>query len=734
MDQDLIPSMDFETYSEAGYVLDYTTGTRKGKGLSHCGLAVYAEHPSTEIKCLYYDMKDGHGPRPWLPGTPNPKPLLEHVAAGLPVKAFNITFEWYMWNSICTNVFGWPLLLIDQCYCDMAEARRHNMPGNLDQLCQVLGTHPKDKRGKALIKLLCMPNKWTKKDPLFKKTPVTHWDLHTELYKYCKDDVKAEDGASAMLPNMTEYERRTWLTDQRINQRGINVDMKSLHKCLAILEEATELYTNELRTLTKGQVNGVAEVAKLKDWCNENSYCNLPDMTVETVDGALENESLPAGHPVRRALEIRSILAGANVKKLISLKRQVSCDGRLREQYVYCGAQQTGRFASWGVQLQNISSKGPDSKTCDSCSRHVGVCCTECPYCWSLEFTPVVEWSIHGVMWALHDINHYDFNMLLTIWGDPGMLLTGCLRGLFKAKDGHTFVCSDFSAIEAMIAACISKCQWRIDIFRTHGLIYEQSAANATGVPFEEIVEYKKIHKVNHPHRKKIGKVRELANGYGGWVNANKNFGAGNFMTDDEIKADVLKWRAESPEIVEMWGDQFRHVGPGKWDYTPELFGLEGCAISAIKDPGNCYSWKGIGYVVRNNTLHCRLPSGRFLYYHQPKLMDCEDKLSRGLAVKITFMAYKKQGGWKPSSTYGGRLFENVVQAIAADIQAEAMCRVEDAGHRIVMHTHDELTVEVPTGSVTVDEISRIMSECPHWCADWPIKAAGWTHDRYQKD
>ena len=242
----------------------------------------------------------------------------------------------------------------------------------------------------------------------------------------------------------------------------------------------------------------------------------------------------------------------------------------------------------------------------------------------------------------------------------------------------------------------------------------------------------------DHPLRKTLGKVAELASGYAGWLGAWKNFGADAFMDDAEIKAAILAWREASPEIVELWGGQWRWCGPGKWDYTPELFGIEGAAVSAIMNPGKCFQVYDLTYGVWDDILFCRLPSGRFLQYHSPRLIDGEDGLGRAVK-KITFMGYNTNSqkgpvGWVMMETYGGRLTENVTQAVAADIQAEALCRLEESGYPVVMHTHDEAIAEVPIGVGSVSEMCAIMSTRPEWASWWPIRAAGWRHKRYQKD
>jgi DNA polymerase len=567
------------------------------------------------------------------------------------------------------------------------------------------------------------------------------------LYRYCGQDIVAEDNASAHIPDLTPYELDMWLTDQTINARGVQVDTDTLGAALDILGQTERRYNQELAQLTDGSVQAASELAKMQNWLGGVHGVLMPDMKAETITETLQNNVDMNGGPLppqaRRALEIRDTLGAANVKKLRTLKLQVSSDGRLRNQYMYCGADRTGRASAGGVQLQNITAKGPKTCRCGGCGKIFGVdakASPGCPRCGQfVDIEAQPEWTIEAVEQAIEDIARRDLDYIEYTWGDPIALLCGCLRGLFIAKEGHKLICCDFSAIEAVAAACLARCQWRIEIFSGHGKIYEQSAANATGIPFEEILQYKKDNGMHHPARKTIGKVRELAGGYGGWIGAWKNFGADKFMNDDEIKTDVLKWRDESPEFVEMWGGQFRWCGPGKRDYRPELFGLEGAVISAILHPGQCFSHIDITYGVKDDILFCRLPSGRYLHYHRPRLVGGVDKLKRGPCYKITFEGYNSNStkgpiGWHRLETYGGRLFENVVQAVAADIQFEALGRCESRGYPIVMHTHDEGSAEVPLGFGSVEEMAAILSERPAWASWWPLRAAGWEHKRYQKD
>ena len=745
---EVLASMDFETYSEAGFIINPHTGKVTGAGsggkggLPVCGTPVYAEHPSTEILSLAYDLKDGKGRRRWYPGFPDPVDLLEHISAGHLIEAWNVTFEWWIWNMVGVRKLGWPVLNLQQCRCAMAKARRYSVPASLGNAAPVLGTPGKDKEGTRLIQKLTRPWTPTKNRPAHRWTPATAWEDFCAFYDYNEQDVLAEDHAAARLPDLTPYELPMWQMDQTINARGVQVDLETLNAALQILGQAERKYTVRLATITGGAVGSVSEVAKFGKWLEAQGHPQL-DMTAETVREVIKAGNVP--DHVMEALQIRESLGAANVKKLRSLRLQTSSDGRLRDQYKYCGADRTGRASAGGVQLQNITAKGPKTAQCEDvgCLKIFGQAASKdgCPRCGSPLWHKLNDWTIEGVRQAVEDVRTGDLEWVELMWGAPIAVLCGILRGLFIAAPGKKFICVDFSAIEAVAAACISRCQWRIDVFNTHGKIYEASASNATGIPFEEILAYKKQHGTHHPARKGVGKIRELAGGYGGWIGAWKNFGADDYFADDEeIKADVLKWRDESPEIVESWGGQFRWCGPGKWDYKPELFGLEGTAIKAILYPGQCFQYLDITYGVADDILFCRLPSGRFLHYHRPRLSNAVDKLNRGPSYQITFEGYNSNAtkgppGWARMETYGGRLFENVDQAVSADIQFEALLRCERAGYPIVMHTHDEGCAEVPDDpAYSVGAMEAIMAERPSWATWWPLRAAGWEDYRYQKD
>ena len=735
------PSLDFETYSHAGYVYGPDKKIRgvgsQGKGgLPVVGTPNYMTHPSTEAMCLSYNMKRQQGVKRWLPGGPDPHDLLDYVADGGILEAHNVTFEFWAWRELMAKRYGWPPLSLSQCRCVMARARRHSLPGKLDIVTKVLGVAEKDAEGTKIMRKLSRPHTPTKNRPGVRWTLRNSLEEHLKLYDYCDQDTIAEDGAAARIPDLTEYEHGAWYTDQVINLRGVQVDMNLLEAAKDILAQAAEKYTKELFDLTDGKVTSVAEVKKLREWVNSHGV-GIEDLKAPTIKETLKRDDLPA--PARRALEIRAGLASSNVKKFRTIGLQVSADGRLRDQYMYCGADRTGRWSAGGAQLHNLTSKAPKSMYCPDCKSYFGAQHLDaCPFCNGFKHRHMSDWTVEAMEDLIKVVLLRDLPTLEYFWGDPLLALCGLIRGLFIAEEGSELICCDFSAIEAVVAACVSRCEWRIKVFEGDAKIYEASASKATGIPLEEIFAYKKRTGVDHPARKKIGKVRELAGGYGGWINSWKNFGADKHMNDEEIKADVLKWRDESPEIVEMWGGQFRQTGERMSDGYPELYGIEGAAISAILEPGREFSHTDACYFVKGDILYCRLPSGRHLHYHRPRLVPEAGKWGRPDCYKITFEGYNSNTqkgpiGWHAMETYGARMFENFVQAVAADIQAEALQRCEANGYPIVMHTHDEGSAEKKKGQGSVEEMNRLLSVRPTWAKWWPIRADGWVHRRYHK-
>lgn len=725
------PDMDFETYSEAGYYFDDATNKWRSitksppHGLGAVGAAVYAEHPSTEVLSLAYNLKDGLGERLWLPGMPPPNDLFDHIANGGLLEAWNSAFEWHIWSNVCVRM-GWPPLPFWQLRDAMAKARAWSLPGKLGKAAEVLQVDDqKIGDGSRLLNKYSKPRSPTKKDVRRRIRPTDTDQLEdaAKLYEYNIGDIRAESAVSARIPDLSDEELTLWLLDQCINFRGVNIDRDALSNCKAIIEQAHERYTAELVAITGGTVKAPSEIQKLSGWLSAQGV-HMASLDAEHVENALQRDDLPPD--ARRVLEIRASLGAASVKKLFAIDRRTSRDGRLKDLFAFCGADRTGRFAGRGPQPQNLPNSGPKVKHCDAdtgCNRHYGAHLDKCPWCSMPEWVggSAAEWSVAAVEDALAVMAYRRLEYVETVFGDAVAAVSGCLRGLFSASKGCDLICSDYSAIEAVVLAALAGEEWRLEVFRTHGKIYEMSAAKITGIPFEEFLRHKQETGDHHPMRKKVGKVAELASGYQGGYGAWLAFGADKHLGEQEIRDAIKAWRTASPAIVKFW------------------YGLEDAAVAAVQNPGQCFTYNGITYGVKDDVLYCQLLSGRKLSYHQPRLHP--DVTPWGKQVlKLTYMGWNsdyKKGptGWMRLETYGGKLCENAVQATARDILTHAMVNVERAGYSIVLHIHDEIVAEVVEGTGSVEEFERIMATLPPWCADWPIRAAGgWRGKRYRKD
>ena len=667
--------IDFETYSEAGFVFRDDLGyfksiTRTRHGLPSVGAPAYAEHPSTEILSMAYDLDDGRDVQLWIPGQAAPVDLWDYVRSGRPVSAWNSAFEYYIWRHVAAARLGWLDLPWWQLRDPMARARAWSLPGKLAVCAEVLGEDvaQKDKDGKRLLDKFSKPRKPTKADPRLRLRPEDDPIDGHALYMYNRQDVVAETSVSARLPELSYHESTVWSLDQSINYRGVQIDRDALADCLAIVAQAENRYTDELISLTGGQVTTANQLQKMQAWLAGRGV-SLGSLADESIGVALERTDLPGD--ARRLLEIRKTLSNSSVKKLHAISRRISGDGRLRDLFVYCGADRTGRWSGSGAQPQNLPAMSLPHGTVDD---------------------------------ALWLISARSLDTVERVYGDPLDTVSACIRGLFIAAPGHELISSDYSAIEAVCLAALAGEQWRLDVFKGHGLIYETSAAMITGVSLAEQLEHRRTTGKHHPVRR-IGKVSELSSGYGGSVGAWRKFGATG--SDDEILAHVRTWRKTSPNIVKLW------------------YAVERCVRAAIRRPGLQTEFRGLRCVVNAGCLVIRLPSGRCLHYHG---------VSLSIDDRIVYWGYSAIGGWQQYDTYGGKLVENITQAVARDVIAYAMPEITRSGYPIVLHVHDEIVSEVPIGFGSIEHYETIMSTLPDWCNDWPIKASGgWRGHRYRK-
>lgn len=718
----ILADFDFETFSPAGYTwnikkksYDAPRGSNT-KGLISVGVVAYTEHPDAEVLSCAYNLKDGKGARLWTPDLPAPIDLFEHLAEGGLLEAWNSFFEYNVWNTICVRKYGWPCLPISQLRCAMAKARAFSLPGSLSSVGDIMKVNiTKDKDGKRLLNKFSIPRKPTKNDPSRRICPQDDLNDAKRLYEYNLRDIEAEAEISSKIPDLNEFEQTFWLLDQQINARGVCIDTKAIEDCITVIEQAYIEYNGELRSLTHGAVESASQVARLITWLASQGIQTI-SLDDEHIMALLQcNDLTPE---IRRVLTIRSFIGSAAVKKLYAMINRSSKKGRLHDLFVYHSAR-TGRFAGTGVQPQNFPNSGNFVHLCE-CGRHSGKSFKTCPWCGQTLSETLKEWNPKAIEDALYTLESRDLKCVEYFWGEAVSIISGCLRSMFIASPGCDLICSDYSAIEAVVLAALSGEDWQLEVFRTHGKIYEMTGARITGEPFEN------IHKL-HPARK-LGKIASLASGYGGWLGAWKQFGADSFMSDDEIKQAILAWRAASPSIVAMWGDQ------PNWRQS-EYVGLEGTAVLAIMNPGVEFNYRGITYRLHRGVLYCRLLSGRYLVYHNPRLSFDKERDK----YRIEFDGYNTnplQGaiGWVTMQTYGGKLTENVVQATARDLLAYAMINLESQNYSIVLHVHDEIVIEVKEGQGSVAEVERIMSTMPAWATNWPVKAVGgWRAKRYGK-
>ena len=752
---EVVACADFETYSAAGFhwcgptlkkPFGYWTGppgaAQGKKGLGVIGVRVYAEHPSTEVLTFKYDLKDGKGTRGWKPGQPNPQDLFDHFASGKLCEAHNAGFEQTIWEQVCVPKYGWPSIDPKLWRCSAAKSRAFGLPSALADVGQALNLDTqKDADGKRLLKLFSWPKDPTKKDPRWRVLPSEEPVDAVKLDGYCERDIHTEAAASARCPDLPPQELAYWLADQAINRRGIGVDMDAVRDCMAVVNEVLKAYDEEMFALIGLRTS---QAKKLVEWMASNGVRGSDGRPVKSL-AAEELEFLYQQrhnypHPVGRMLEIRGLTASASVKKVFSMANHASRDNRLCDLFIYHGAR-TGRDTHADVQPGNLPKAGPDLRWCDNqgiCRRPYAKHLDNCPWCgcsaaFSTEDSPVEldkGWCFEGVEHVLEVLRLRSMAALEYFFGDALLCISGVIRSLMRAAPGNRLICSDYSSIEAVVQAMLTGEEWRIETFRRGECIYLHSAAKILGKTYDY---YKANGFKKHPDRK-IGKIAELALGFAGWINALYAFGYEG--TDDDAKGIVVPWRAASPAFVEMWGGQYRGF---PWaPKSKEFFGLEGCAIQAVLNPGQVFGYRGITYQVIDDVLYCTLLSGRRMAYHQPRLWYGAKRDGWVECYSLTYMTWNTNAvmgakGWVRMETFGGRIFENVVQATARDIMAHAVVKLEAAGYPVVLRVHDEVAAEVPDGFGSLEEFEAILTDLPDWAKGWPIRAEGWEGVRYHK-
>ena len=640
-------SMDIECFSDVDLI--------------KCGVYAYADSPAFEILLFAYSFDGGETQIIDLAqGEKLPAEVEEAIFdVSVTKTAYNANFE-----RTCLSKYFGRYIPPESWHCSAVQAAMLALPRSLEDVGRVLGLdEQKMKEGKELIRYFCVPCKPTKANGGRTRNLPCHAPEKWELFKtYCKRDVDVEKSIRRKLHNfpIPESEMELYRLDQRINDRGVLVDMGLVEQAIACERLHKEVVTKRAYELTG--LENPNSVAQLKGWLGDKgmeaeslSKKAVADMIAET-DGEVEE-----------LLRLRLLMAKTSVKKYEAMERSVCSDGRVHGLLQFYGANRTGRFAGRLVQIQNL----PQNHLPD------------------LEL-------------ARDLVKQGRFEDIELLYDSTPNVLSELIRTAFIPKPGCRFVVADFSAIEARVLAWLSGEQWRLDVFTSHGKIYEASASSMFHVPMEEITK-------GSPLRQK-GKLAELGLGFGGASGALISMGALDMgLTEDELPPLVAAWRKANPHITQFW-----------WD-------VDAAAIKAVTEKQKTKVGKII-FEYKSGILFITLPSGRKLSYVKPRMA-----VNRFGRDGLTYEGISENKKWSRIETYGPKLVENIVQGTARDLLAEAMLRVEKKGYPIVMHCHDEIIAEVPEGSGSVDEMCEVMAVQPVWAEGLPLRADGYECSFYQK-
>lgn len=573
--------------------------------------------------------------------------------------AYNANFE-----RTCLSKYLNKKLTANSWRCAAVQSAMLALPMSLDGVAQVLGlSQQKMKEGKDLIRYFSIPCKPTKTNGERNRNLPHHSVEKWAVFKtYCKQDVEVERAIRKKIAKypISENEQQVYILDQQINDRGVLVDRSLVAKAM----ECDKLHKDD--TYAKAQMltglDNPNSVAQLKKWLIENGV-EVESLSKKAVtDLAKESDG-----EVERLLNLRLQLAKTSIKKYEAMDRAVCPDDRVRGLLQFYGANRTGRWAGRLVQVQNLPQN-----------------------------------HLKDLDLARNLVKNGDFNTLELLFESVPQLLSELIRTAFISKPNHRFIVADFSAIEARVIAWLSGEKWRMDVFATHGKIYEASASQMFKVPIQEITK-------TSPLRQK-GKISELALGYGGSVGALTAMGALDMgVKEEELQGLVNAWRQANPNITKFW-----------WD-------IDKAALKAVKKRTTVVVGK-IKIHYESGILFITLPSGRKLSYIKPRIQP--NKFGRDAVTYEGIGATKK---WELIETYGPKLVENIVQATARDLLAESMLSISDKGYSIVMHCHDEVIIEAPREFGSLKDVSDIMAIAPTWAEDLPLRADGFECEWYQK-
>ena len=723
---------DLETFSECQ--------------LPKTGAHRYAEDPTTEV--LLWGYAIGDAPAKVWDVTADmfmPEDLAQALAD---VRAGKAKTVWHNGMNFDANVLRKVMgvdLAPEDVIDTMVLAYQAGLPGSLGDLSSIFKLdkgHAKDTDGRRLVLLFCKPQ------PEFHKvrraTSETHPDDWKRFVNYCRLDVEAERMLFKRLPkfNVTKEERALQCLDARINNRGMKIDLDLARAAVELSSKFKSKLDAKTQELTGGAVRTAAQTQAMIDTIEAMFGIKLANLQKSEVNRLLELDDLP--EPLKELLRVRLSTAKAAVTKYKALLQATCADGRLRGTLQFRGASRTGRFSGRLFQPQNLSRQTFSLKELDFATEAAK-----------------------------------DGSLPLFYPDRVPEALAECLRGAITVEDGCRMVVADYSNIEGRVLAWVAGETWKLKAFEDYDTVLDvngqwvEPAALQSGehAPLAKDKKGELIHRghdlykmtyakafgvkpedVTKPQRQ-MGKVLELAMGYGGGPGAFVTFAKGYGIDLDELAKTVLptvpqtvmseavdgyEWARTQPRRLcglsrSVWlaCDSLKRLWRRSNSRIVRFWGaLGGACIVAIKE-GRAVKVdcpRDVRVEKRGNWLLIRLPSGRYLCYASPRLVD-------GQSGAWTYMGVNQRTRkWERLETYDGKVTENLIQGTAADVLTAALPRLEAAGFKPILTVHDEVLTECPdTDEFNADRMGHLMCELPTWAKGLPLAAAGFESKRYHK-
>lgn len=554
-------------------------------------------------------------------------------------------------------------------YCTQVKAGYCGLPLSLDKVSKVLNlTDKKLASGKALIRYFSCYNKSKTKGP-YRHYPSDDMDRWIQYITYNVYDVLSE----REIYDILQFAKIP-LFERRLYALDQKINDTGIYVDTLLAERAIELSTlnTEILLARVKEITGTSNpnsVSQLKEWLSRETKSDFSSLTAESVSDALK---IYTEGPVHEVLAARKSLGKSSVKKYAAMLNCANSDNRVRGTFQFYGAARTGRWAGRLVQLHNLPRN-----------------------------------YIQPIDVVREDVKAEDLIYLDMFYGDISNVLSQLVRTCFIPEGEKYFLVADFSAIEARVISWLANEPWRLEVFHGNGKIYEATGSKMFNVPIESITKGSEL--------RQKSKIAELALGYGGSIGALSNMGGEKMgLTRDEMKDLTKRWRDANPNIVALWDD------------------LELNAKRALTHGKKCYAANGkIAFSYKAPFLSMRLPSGRELYYYHAHL-NSEYKFGRQVETIYYYGDIPNTSTYGDVDTYGGKLTENAVQAIARDLLGNSMLNLDNAGYSIVMHVHDEVIVE--TADTNLDKMIKVMTKTPDWASDLPLRAEGFISKFYMKD